>query len=135
MSDAITVPTTAIADADGVRSLTRAVEPPEEVTDTNVRDPRWMVRFAMRVLRDLAALRRRFAPRRIDFEDRVIGTGTYEHFPHGFGGRVRWWVVDVQGSFAELVRLDPDTESDENTLVLYSGQATLVTVRVEEVGG
>lgn len=133
MSDRI--PTAAIVRPEGPpRSLVSSREPDEEVTEEQLTEQGYAVRLFMRVLREIAALRRRFVPSRIDFEDRAVGVGTYERFPHGFGGRVRWWVVDKAGDEPELIRVEPDTLSDKNTLVLYSGVATTVTVRVEEAG-
>lgn len=133
MSDRI--PTAAIVRPEGPpRSLVSSREPDEEVTDQQLSEAGYMVRLFMRILREVSALRRRFVPSRIDFEDRAVGTGTYESFAHGFGGRVRWWVVDAAGTTPELIRIDPDTLTDKNTLVLYSGQATTCTIRVEEAG-
>jgi len=106
----------------------------EVVSEADVTDVPKMARLLTRIVRELASLRRRFAPRRTDFEDVDVPTGGYVRFPHGFGGRVRWWVVDVEGSFAQLVRVSPDTLSDANTLVLYSDQETRITLRIEEAG-
>lgn len=126
--------TAAVVDAFGrVRSLLLSKEPPEEVTEEQVKNAKTLSRLQMRVLRSLAALERRPAPRRIDFEDvEVNGDGlTVYTFSHGFGGRVRWWVVDCLDTSGGLHTADT---TDENTLVLLSEQPGTVTVRIEEVG-
>lgn len=118
-----------------VRRLDRASEPDERVTVDDLKSPDYLARLLMRILRELADLRRRWWPKRIDVEDRdVDGTGSTKYrFPHGFGGRVRWWVVDWSGasSVAGLMR---HSDSDNNTLVLVSWVAGTVTVRIEEAG-
>ena len=116
------------------RQLDRKAGADEAVLESDVTDAPRLAKLLTRVVKGLAELQRVFRPRRTDFEDVDVPTGDYVSFPHGFGGRVRWWVVDVEGSFAELVRVSPDTFSDENTLVLYSGQATRLTLRVEAAG-
>lgn len=124
-------------DSDGrVRQLDRRAEPDEQVQEDEVKDPPRLVRLIMRMLRDIALLKRRWRPRRIDFEDvRVTGGGgdTFR-FAHGFGGRVRWWVVDWQSTSAEPPGFDRDVSSDDNTLALVSYAAGIVTIRVEEAG-
>jgi hypothetical protein len=119
---------------DTVRALDRRAEPNEEVTPEQAKDPERLSRLLMRVLRDIAALMRRWSPRRIDHEDRdVDASGTTLHrFPHGFGGRVRWCVVDWEGAAAPA--LSKDASSDESTLVLVSYESGTVTIRIEEAG-
>lgn len=116
------------------RQLDRRAEPEEQVTEEQIADASRLVRLLMAILRAIAMLQRRWAPRRIDFEDRVVddtGTTVY-HFPHKFGGRVRWWVVDWSGTgWSALSKHDSTTE---NTLALVSLVVGTVTVRVEEAG-
>ena len=107
------------------------------ITEEDVKDTTRLARVIVRILKDVAALKRRFAPRCIDFEDRAVDNTytTKYRLHHGFGGRVRWWVVDWRpsgGTFAFDLSRHADT--DENTLVLVSGAAGSVTVRVEEAG-
>ena len=116
------------------RQLDRKAAADELVPESDVTDASKLAKLLTRLVKGLAELQRSFSPRRTDFEDVDVGTGTYERFPHGFGGRVRWWVIDVEGSDAQLIRVSPDTLSDANTLVLYSGQATRLTLRVEQAG-
>ena len=106
--------------------------PDEVVTEADVQEPPKLARLVLRLLKDVAQLKRAWTPDRVDFEDRVVdGTGvTLYRFEHGLGGRVRWWVVDSTGPH-DLVR---DASSDNNTLVLYSYGATTVTIRVERAG-
>ncbi len=117
------------------RSLDRKVASDELVSEADITDVPKMARLLTRILRSIADLRRTFVPRRTDFEDRAVGSGTYERFPHGFGGRVRWWVVDSIGTAPILLQSSvPAYRSDENTLILYSAAAPTVTIRVEEAG-
>lgn len=114
------------------RELDRKAEPDEQVEPNQVADLDRMARLLMSILRDVATLKRRFWPRSIDYEDLPVdGTGTTPYrFAHRFGARVRWYVVDWQGSGApELTR---DDSTDNDTLVLTSGASGTVTIRVEE---
>jgi hypothetical protein len=117
-----------------IRQLDRKVAADETVPESDVTDAPKLAKLLTRLVRGLSELQRGFSPRRTDFEDIDVPTGDYVRFPHGFGGRVRWWIVDVEGNSPELVRVSPDTLSDANTLVLYSGQATRLTLRVEQAG-
>lgn len=118
-----------------VRQLDRTPEPDEQVTPEQMTDTSRLARLLMRILRDVARLKRRWWPEYIDHRDRVVdGTGTTVYrFPHGFGGRVNWWPIDWTDGAAgpSLVR---DASSDENTLVLVSHVAGTVTIRVEAAG-
>lgn len=117
------------------RLLDRPAEPDERVTPEDVQDAPKLARLLMRILKELALLRRRWWPRKVDHEDRTVdGTGTTKYrFPHGFGGRVRWWPVDWSGA-ASVPGLMRHADSDANTLVLVSWIAGTVTVRIEEAG-
>jgi hypothetical protein len=117
------------------RQLDRKAEPDEQITPEQAKDPDRVSRLFMSILRDLATLKRRWAPRRIDFEDRTVdATGmTLHQFTHNFAGRVRWWVVDWQTSTGAS-SLRRHSASDENTLVLVSSVAGTATIRVEEAG-
>jgi len=128
-------PAAAIVDANGkLRMLVDPAEPNVEVTEDQVRDVPTLARMLAFVMRKLALHERRPCPRRIDHEDVVVnGDGVTEYlFPHGFGGRVRWWVVDAITSAGALSR---SASTTDEVLVLVSGAAGTVTVRVEEVGG
>lgn len=117
------------------RQLDRQAEPDEQVTEDQVQDPPRLARLLMAILRELALLKRRFWPRRIDHEDREVdATGTtLFRFHHGFGGRVRWWVVDWDAS-SGAPALRKDSSSDNNTLVLVSDVEGTMTLRIEEAG-
>lgn len=128
------IPTAAIVRPEGPpRSLVSTSEPNEEVTERQLGEPGYTVRLLMRILREIAALRRRYAPGRIDFEDVVLTSGTYTRLSHNFGGRVRWWVTDIYVTVPIVVRSNIE-ETDQNTLVLYSGATCVCTIRVEEAG-
>ena len=67
----------------------------QTITEADVTDTAKLTRLLVKLLADVALLRRRWAPRRIDFED-ISGrsnSGGVVMLAHGFGGRVRWWVV------------------------------------------
>lgn len=118
-----------------VRQLDRQAEPDEQVTEYEVKDASRLARVVMRLLRDVAALRRSWSPKVVDHRDRVVdGTGTTVYrFPHGFGGRVNWWPVDWV-SAAAGPRLVRDPSSDNETLALVSYTAGTLTLRIEEAG-
>lgn len=128
-------PSAAVVDAnDNIRSLVATKGPDRQVTEDRVQDAKELARLLQDALRDIAALDRRPCPRRIDFEDLVVdGTGTTQYrLPHGFGGRVRWWVVDAE-NYA-VVNRDVAASTDD-VLVIVSHHASTITVRIEEVGG
>lgn len=117
-----------------VRQLDRATAPEEQITPEDVTDSARLVRIVMRILKDLAAVKRRWAPHHLDFEDQVFdATGTKKfRLEHRLGGRVRYWIVDWSGSAAPNLR--KDTSTDGQTLVLTSTVAGTATVRVELSG-
>jgi hypothetical protein len=122
---------------DRVRQLDRPSEPDENVTEEDAGKPRELVKLLMRMLRDIALLKRRWWPRRIDFEDRAVtGTGTVAYrFTHGFDGRVRWWVVDwLPDNPGDNFQLERVASTDNKTLVLNSNVGGVLTLRVEEAG-
>lgn len=125
----------AIVDRNGrVRQLDRRTEPDEVIPPEDAVDGLKLSKLLIRILRELATLRRRWWPQRTDFEDVVLdatGTKTFR-LTHGFTGRVRWYVVDWTGAAAPAPRRDPS--SDLNTLVLTSTSAGTATIRVEEAG-
>lgn len=117
-----------------IRQLDRRAEPDEQVQADDIAEAPRLVRLLMRILRDLAALKRRWWPQFIDFEDiTVLGDGTTPYgLPHSFGTRVRYWPVDWVGAAAPCLRRHDATTED--TLVLTSTSAGVVTVRVERSG-
>lgn len=117
------------------RALTRPPEPDEEVTVEQVEDASRLARIAMRMLRDIAALKKRWAPARVDHEGRVVdatGTTLYR-FAHDLNTvSVRYWAVEWSGSAAPCLRRHATTDRD--TLVLTSTVAGTVTLRIESAG-
>lgn len=118
-----------------VFALDRPPQLDERVTEDDVKDASKLARLLMRVLKDIATLKRRFVPRRIDFEDRAVLGGGKLRLNHGWGGRVRWWVVDwVPTSPTDSPVFERTTATDSKTLVLSVGNPGTVTIRVEESG-
>jgi len=113
------------------RQLDQKAGPREVVLEADATDTSKLAKLLTRLVADVAELRRRFWPQRLDFEDIDVGAGRRERFTHKFGGRVRWWVVDIIG---DQPGLSKDSTTDENTLVLWSAVETRVTLRVEEAG-
>lgn len=117
------------------RKLDRAPVPDEPVTEEQANDASRVARLLTRLLRDVAALKRRWAPRAIDFEGFDFdGSGTTVYrFPHGLRSHVRFWVVDWSGATGgpQLVR---HASTDVHTLCLVSYEAGTATIRVEEAG-
>lgn len=124
-----------VNDAGEVKQLDRKAEPIEQVTEEQVQDSPRLARLLMGLLRDVADLKRRWSPRRIDFEDRVVdGTATTKYrFAHGLDGRVRWSVVGWKDAVAGHGLVQHE-DTDDGTLVLISYVAGTVTVRVEIAG-
>lgn len=126
----------AVIKTDGsIRQLDKAIQPPEQVTEEQVKDSHRLSRLLMSILRDVVSLKRRWSPPFIDFEDVVVdGTGTTKYrFPHRFGGRVRWHSVGWKSATAGA-RLVEHSDTDGNTLVLVSYTAGTLTLRVQEAG-
>lgn len=116
------------------RRLDRPQEPDEQVTEEQVEDSKRLSRLLMRLLREVAILRREWRPSRVDFQDAIVdATGTTKYrFPHGLGSRVRWWVTDWTGAAGP--QLSRDASSTDSTLVLVSYVAGTMTLRVEASG-
>lgn len=116
------------------RQLDKPKEPDRIVTEQEVTDAPRLVRLLARLLRDVAALQRRWAPDRLDFEDiEVDATGvTQIRLTHNFRARVRWWCVGWAGAARD--DLAEHASSDERTLVLVSRSAGIATIRVEKAG-
>lgn len=118
-----------------VYQLDRRAEPDEVFTEEDAADARKLSRLLMRLLRDVTTLKRRFAPRRTDFEDRAVVSGTPLRLPHNFDARVRWWIVDwaptTPGAAPNFTKTNA---SDTRTLVLSVGASGTVSVRVEVAG-
>lgn len=120
-----------------VQQLDRKADPDEQVTEAQVKDAKTLARLLMNALKDVAAIKRRWWPRFLDFEDHVFdGSGTTRHrFPHYFRGRVRWYVVDWKSmAGGQDYILEKHADTDENALVLVSSEAGKATIRVEEAG-
>lgn len=103
------------------------------LTAEDAKDADKMARLVAGLLDDVAELRRRHAPRRIDFEDITTTSGGTVRLHHGFGGPVVWWLVDYQiigGAAAPVVQRDT-TNSDSDTLVLLTYSTGITTIRVE----
>lgn len=124
-------------EADGkVVALDGRSEPDEVVTEDDAKDPGKVARLLARLLKDVASLKRLRAPRFIDFEDIVVGAaGAIVQVEHGFGGRVRWWLVGWQpvGTVAAILKEDA-AKTTTKTLVLASYVAGVATIRVESAG-
>lgn len=112
----------------------------EIVTPEDATDGVKLGRLLTRMLAELAALRRRFAPKRTTFRD-IVSTGAEldpQRFTliHKFGGVVEWWVVGVNSlGLVELPLVaEVVDESDDSSLVLDVYFEGTIAVRVEEAG-
>lgn len=109
--------------------------PDVSVAAEDVQDPSRLAQFVSSIFREIASLKARWYPRRIDYEDVAVGNSGTVQLAHGFAGRVRWWVVDWQPTLAGKVPvLARDAATDANTLVLISAMGGVATIRVEEAG-
>ncbi len=126
--------------ADGVvRQLDRRPEPDENLTESNVTDPRLLTRFLLRLFRDVSTLKRRWAPARIDFRD-VVSTGTAMaptavSLTHSFGAPVVYWIVRTTNLGAGSLKIAEElSTSTDNRLDLNLYITGTMTIRVEESG-
>ncbi len=123
-------------DATGkVTTLGPSASADASITDDDVKDATKLARLLGTLLASVSALRARWYPRRLDFEDIVTpGTGDAIVLQHNFGGRVRWWVVDWASGVAAAPGLIKSAATTASTLVLTSSGAGTATIRVEESG-
>jgi hypothetical protein len=118
--------------AGNVHQLDRAAEPDELVAEEDVADAPKLARIVVRILRDIATLKRRHWPRRIDFEDREVTSGDALRLPHNFRARVRWWLVDwIPSTPGDVPLFERSTDTTTDVLVLDVGNSGTVSVRVE----
>lgn len=118
-----------------VKQLGGRAEPDQQISEADAQDPKKLSRLLTGILKDLAALKRRHAPRSIDFEDVAFTASGTKPLRHAFDGRVRWWVVDWKPASAGVVcALERHASSTSSTLVLYAGNTGTATIRVEEAG-
>lgn len=130
--------TAALIDSDGVVRPLDGKAPARAVfTAEDAKDPEKVARLISGLLDDVAELRRRYAPRWVDFEDVAVDAlGTTFSLEHGFGGRVRWWVSGWQTSGATGPDIREDTSATTATAIaLKSYNAGTATIRVESVDG
>lgn len=125
-----------VASTGEIKQLGTKPTPDEVITEEDVKDTSKVAKLFVRILREIADLKRRWAPRRIDFYDLAVGnTGAVLRLQHNFNGRVAWWVIDHQISGAAgAYILQRSTATTANELVLLSYKDAVVSVRVEEVG-
>ncbi len=120
-----------------VTPLGAKLAPDSVVTEQDVQDPSKLARMVGQALGGITMFLSRWYPRRIDFEDVTVGgAGALTTLEHGFGGRVRWWVVDWvdSGGGGTAFTLNTHASTTSNTLVLISFTLGLATIRVEEAG-
>lgn len=118
-----------------VYQLDRPAEPDEVVTEEDVQDASKLARLLLRILKDLALIRRRFFPRRITFANRAVTAGSQLRLSHKFGTAVEYWVVKWRpASPTDSPVFDYSTDTDADTLVLDVGNAGTVSFRVESGG-
>lgn len=83
-------------------------------------------------------IERSIVTRTVEYQDVPVTGSTlspkYFAFRHGFGCRVRWYIVDIEstGSVSPTLRKEAN-KCDADTLVLRSHSACTVTIRVEAV--
>lgn len=118
-----------------MRRLDRRAESDEAVKAEDAADAPKLARLLTRILAELAAASRRFAPRRATFVSLdVDDTGATKYrLPHHFGGAAAWSVVGWRDASAGHGLVE-DSSSDSNTLVLVSYVAGTADILVEERG-
>lgn len=105
------------------------------ITAKDVEDPERLARLVQEQARRVSDIDGRWRPERVDHEDRAVVSGTPLRLEHGFGGRVRWWIVDWQPTTpGDAALFERASGTDTNTLVLNVGNSGTVSVRVERAG-
>ncbi len=123
-----------------VTQLDGPAEPDESLTEKNVQEPKMLARFLLRIFRDLSVLKRRWSPRRIDFQD-IVSTAT-DIAPqdltleHGLNTGVVWWPVRVVFTTGTIVvpYIYELPTSTANILRLRIYYPSTLTIRIEEAG-
>ena len=125
-------------DPDGImETLDGKAGPPEVVTSADVADPEKLARRLQQAYSDIAELKRRYNPKVVYHWDRVVDdtTTTKFRFEHGLG-RINWYIVrwkTTSGSGTPPY-LDEHGDTDADALVLISGNAGTVSIRIEGAG-
>lgn len=114
-----------------VERLDGKAEPAKSVDEADVQKPSTLVRLLREILADVAALKRRAAPRRITFPSRsYAGDGVTKYrLPHDFGSIPDLLVVRWSGVIAPNFILHADT--DARTLVVVSLSEGTGVIRLE----
>lgn len=127
-------------EADGqVKQLDRRPEPDENITEATVKEPARLARLLLKVFRDVAALKRRWAPKQVTIRGQV-STGVLVdpqrfRFAHQFGGRVDYWLTRVTApTGADNTLVVEVDETDENTLVVDVYFPATFDIRIQEAG-
>ncbi len=122
-----------------IKQLDRKADPDENITEDAVKDSKQLARFLLRLFRDVASLKRRWSPRRLDFRG-AISTGSLISparltFQHNFGGPVVYWLVRLTNPTGADNTLIVEVEgTDENKLVVDVYFPATFTLRIEESG-
>lgn len=104
-------------------------QPDRTTTTADVQDPEKLAR-AVQALEKATATAS--TAKSVDFQDVAVSpAGALVSLPHGFGTRVRWWLVDWESSGTSAPVLKRDATSTNDTLVLASYVAGTVTIRIE----
>lgn len=105
------------------------------ITAQDVADPERLARMVQEQARKLAVLERRWNPKTLDFEGYAVTSGDTLRLEHGFGGRVRWWVIEwIPTTPGDAALFDQDASTGSNVLALDVGNSGTVTIRVEAAG-
>ncbi len=128
------------------KSLDLKPQPDEVVTPEDAVDGFKLGRLLTRVLRELAAARRRFLPRRITYRG-IPSTGSdlsaqRVRLVHNFSAPVEWWVVGLSGTggavtlpqISEGLDVNGHPASTANVLEIDVYFPGTLTIRVEESG-
>lgn len=104
-----------------VRLLDGQREPDDVITPEDVQDPQKLSRMVGEMKRQLAVLARQWRPRRIDYEGVTVSSSSSVRLRHGFGGRVRYSVLESSrgGGLGPVVATGTATDNDLLDLDLY----------------
>lgn len=117
-----------------VTTLDAKAGPAEVVTEDDVQDPKKLAAMLGRLLKAASDAARQWRPKVLYFEDVPCGTlSSALSLEHGFGGKVRWSVVNwVSASSAPYALREDATNTTADTLVVLSNTAGTATIRVEQ---
>lgn len=121
---------TARIDSDGVTAILGGIRALDEVvSEEDAGDTKKLAELLTRMKKDVAALQQQWRPRAIDFADVPLSSSAAVRLRHGFGGRVRYQVLDtsVGGGLSPVLATRSSTDDDTLELDAYAPVVLVLT--------